>query len=200
MLYSFCSLSQCADGETPVAGLVQGTDGNFYGTTYFGGNNNFTCNASSCGTLFQITPAGEFTLLYSFCSQSGCADGWAPSSAVMQATNGTFYGTIFAGGVSANGCFGVYSGCGTVFSLSMGLGPFVQANPGFGRVGNEVGILGNNLSGTTSVTFNGTPATFTVVSSTFIKAQVPTGATTGTIQAAMPSGTLSSNSAFHVIP
>ena len=82
----------------------------------------------------------------------------------------------------------------------MGLAPFVQANPNFGKSGQVIGILGNNLTGTTSVAFNGVPATFKVVSSTYIKAELPTGATTGAIEVTTPSGTLKSNVAFQVLP
>jgi uncharacterized protein (TIGR03437 family) len=84
--------------------------------------------------------------------------------------------------------------------LSTGLSPFVSALPAAGKAGRVVGIVGNNLTGATSVTFNGTPATFTVVSGTVIKATVPAGATTGTIQVTTPSGTLNSNVAFVVLP
>jgi len=85
--------------------------------------------------------------------------------------------------------------------LSTGLAPFVETNPGFGKVGLQVGILGNNLTGTSAVSFNGTSAiTFAVVSSSLIKATVPTGATTGTIQVTIPSGTLSSNVPFQLVP
>ena len=59
-------------------------------------------------------------------------------------------------------------------------------------------ILGNSLTGTSSVTFNGTAAAFTLVSDTEITATVPTGATTGTIQVVTPGGTLTSNVAFRV--
>jgi uncharacterized protein (TIGR03437 family) len=109
----------------------------------------------------------------------------------MQATNGTIYGTTVQAG---------QFGYGTMFSLSVGLGPFVEARPSFGKVGRVVRILGNNLTGTTSVTFNGTSATFTVVSDSHIEATVPTGATSGMIEVTAPSGTLSSNVAFQVKP
>jgi uncharacterized protein (TIGR03437 family) len=66
-------------------------------------------------------------------------------------------------------------------------------------IGGEVIILGNNLTGTTSVAFNGTPATFYVDSDTEITAKVPNGATTGTVEVTTPNGTLSSNSLFRVI-
>ena len=93
-----------------------------------------------------------------------------------------------------------FEGCGTLFSLSAGLSPFVEAAPNFGKAGQPVRILGNNLGGTTSVTFNGTPATFTVVSNTYIEATVPTGVTSGTIEVTTAEGALSSNAAFEVLP
>jgi len=96
--------------------------------------------------------------------------------------------------------FGGSSLYGTVFEFSTGLRPFVAESPTFGKVGQTVRILGNNLTGTTNVTFNGLSATFQVLSSTFIKATVPGGAATGTIEVTTPSGTLNSNVAFQVLP
>jgi uncharacterized repeat protein (TIGR03803 family) len=193
-LYSFCSQSGCADGAVPYAGLVQGTDGNFYGTTEYGGaGKNNACSNAGCGTVFKITPSGTLTILYNFCLQSGCADGSQPLAALVQDTNGEFYGTTSAGGNIA-----CEYGCGTVFSLSVGLGPFVKANPTSGAVGAAVTILGTNLTGATSVTFNGTAATFTVRSKSEIATTVPTGATTGTVRVVTPGGTLSSNVPFRV--
>lgn len=95
---------------------------------------------------------------------------------------------------------GCFDGCGTAFRLSVGLGPFVQANPVFGKDGFKISILGSNLNAATSVTFNGTPATFTVVSNSLIKATVPAGATTGTIEVTTPGGVLASNVAFQILP
>ena len=69
-----------------------------------------------------------------------------------------------------------------------------------GKVGQTGGILGQGFTGTTSVSLNGIPANFTVVSDTFIKATVPPGATTGFVTVITPSGTLTSNVPFHVIP
>ena len=71
-LYSFCLQSGCPDGELPLSGLVQGTNGYLYGTTAAGGAN------GNLGTVFKITPSGTLTTVYSFCSQSGCADGDDP--------------------------------------------------------------------------------------------------------------------------
>ncbi len=95
-LYSFCSQTNCADGAEPLAGLVQATNGNFYGTTWDGG-------ASGAGTVFAITPAGQLTTLYSFCSQTNCADGANSYAVLVQATNGNFYGTTWDGGASYAG-------------------------------------------------------------------------------------------------
>ena len=182
-LYSFCSQTNCADGEFPWVGtLTQATDGNLYGTATNGGT-------TGIGTIFNITPGGSFTTLYSFCPQPGCADGGIPRAAVMQATNGTFYGTAYYDGAFSDGA---------VYSLSMGLGPFVETITRGGKVGSRVVILGNNLTGSTGVSFNGTAAIFTVVSDTEITTTVPTGATTGLVQVTTPGGTLNSNAPYRV--
>jgi uncharacterized repeat protein (TIGR03803 family) len=196
-LYNFCSLANCLDGTLPYAGLVEGTDGIFYGTTAEGGANNNTgvCFGSGCGTIFKFSRAGQLTTLYNFCSQTNCADGTSPVGSLLQATDGVFYGSAIQGG-SSNCRFG----CGTVFSLSVGLGPFVEPSLEFGKVGSSINIMGNNLKGTTNVTFNGTSATFIVESGTFIKATVPVGATTGRIEVTTQSESLSSNVLFHVLP
>jgi uncharacterized repeat protein (TIGR03803 family) len=183
-LYSFCSQSGCPDGLYPVAGLIQATDRNFYGTTLLGG-------AKNSGTVFEITPSGGLTTLHSFCSDSVCSDGSEPSAALVQDTNGTLYGTTPLDGGWLNG---------TVFSLSVGLGPFVKTNPTSGKVGAKVIILGNNLKGTTSVTFNGTTAPLLKVTASAIETRVPTGATTGRVIVTTPNRTLNSNVAFRVLP
>ena len=116
----------------------------------------------------------------------------------VQSTNGTFYGTTSAGGgVRLCGEGGEIS-CGTVFSFGTGLGAFVATQPAMGAAGTSITILGNNLTGTTSVTFNGTLAAFQVKSKSWITATVPAGATTGTVQVVTPGGTLSSNVPFTV--
>jgi uncharacterized repeat protein (TIGR03803 family) len=191
-LHSFCALADCpdrADGYDPNAGLVQATNGNFYGTTSGGG-------AASYGTVFEITAGGKLTTLHSF---DAFADGWIPFGGLVQATNGNFYGTTTYGGVDEEGCktYGT-SGCGTVFSLAVELGPFVETRPTSGNVGAAVIILGNDLKTAASVTFNGTSAAFTVVSSTEIKTTVPEGATTGRVKLKTPCGTLTSNVNFRV--
>ncbi len=190
-VYSFCSQSGCTDGQGPRAGLIEATDGDFYGTTFEGGTN---CAPYGCGTIFKITPSGKLTTLYSFCSAGvfpDCPDGDGPDAGLIQATNGDFYGT--AGG-GANVDYGM------VFSLSAGLAPFVETRTASGRVGAVVEILGTDLTGASSVSFNGTAAgVFKVFSSSAIAARVPAGATTGTVQVVTPSGTLSSNIPFRVV-
>src|SRR5215475_1046731 len=84
-LYSFCSQPNCADGRSPFGGLALGLNGNFYGTTFQGG-------ATGHGTVFEITPKGEFTTLYSFCP-TDCSDGSGPVSALTLGIDGNFYGT-----------------------------------------------------------------------------------------------------------
>ena len=102
-----------ADGGNPMAGLLHGTDGNFYGTTYVGGAN-INCvrgGSTGCGTVFKISPDGTFTTLYSFCSQPQCVDGSFPFTTLMQATDGNFYGTTEQGGTV---------NAGTVFKITPG--------------------------------------------------------------------------------
>jgi uncharacterized repeat protein (TIGR03803 family) len=186
-LYSFCSPTSCADGSYPEGDIVQATDGNFYGTSGYGGDNNF-------GTVFRIRPNGKFERLYSF--HNGF-DGGSPDG-LVQGTDGKLYGTAGSGGFRGAPC--TPHGCGTVYSLSMGLNPFVKLLLPSGKVGATTTIYGMNASGATAVTFNGTAATFTQASPTQITATVPAGATTGTIQVVTPAGTLSSNVVFHVLP
>jgi uncharacterized repeat protein (TIGR03803 family) len=176
-----------SDGSSIFGPVIEATDGNLYGTASRGGN--MLCYLDlGCGSIFEITRSGTFTTLHIFDSD----DGAAPEGGLVQGTNGTLYGTTEEGGAI---------GYGTVFSLNVGLGQFVETLPTSGKVGMTVKILGSFLTGATSVTFNGTPATFTVNSKSEITATVPTGATTGTVQVVSPRlGTLSSNVPFRVLP
>ncbi len=94
-LYIFCAQggTDCPDGAYP-SGLFQAADGDLYGTSSGGTNNN--------GTVFRISPSGTFKSLYTFCSQVNCADGFGPTS-LIQATDGNFYGTTGGGGASNEG-------------------------------------------------------------------------------------------------
>jgi uncharacterized repeat protein (TIGR03803 family) len=169
-----------ADGGRPYAGLLQALNGNFYGTTRYGG-------ADDVGTAFEMTSGGAFTLLHSLDN----ADGADPSGGLLQATNGTFYGSAWGGGADGDG---------TLFSEGAGLGPFVMTVPAAREVGQSVIILGTNLSGATSLRFNAIAATFRVVSDTEITTTVPVGATSGRVQVVTPGGTLLSNALFRVMP
>jgi uncharacterized repeat protein (TIGR03803 family) len=197
ILYKFCSQADCPDGSGPSP-LTLGTDGNFYGTTGHGGADN-NCD-NGCGTIFQITSDGILTTLHSFCVQSGCPDGSYPM-AIMQGTDGNFYGITLTGGANDSpSCdWAADAGCGTVFRLSVGLQPFVRADPAAGKIGAKIRILGTSLTGATSVTFDGTAAQFTVKSKTLIIATVPSAAATGTVEVQLPNGTLSSNVPFIVL-
>jgi uncharacterized repeat protein (TIGR03803 family) len=184
-LYSFCALTNCADGYSP-SGILQATDGNFYGATAEGGASDY-----GDGTLFKFTSAGVLTTLHDFCPNGEhCDDGEYPE-ALVQATDGNFYGVTNEGG---------RSGHGIAFQLSMGLNPFVETVTASGAPGSSVIILGTNLTGASSVTFNGAAASFTLVSSTEITATIPTGATTGPIVVTTPKGAYTSNKNFQITP
>ena len=174
------------DGANPVTALIQATDGNFYGTTSGTGSRG-TCSGNNCGCVFQLTPDGTLTTLHSFDK----TDGMNPAAALVQGTDGNIYGTT-------NGFIGQHL-YGTVFQLSMGLAPFVKTVPAGAYTHTQVLILGTNLTGATSVTFNGKTAVFTVVSPSEIQATVPGNATTGTVQVVTPGGTLLSNVPFQVL-
>jgi uncharacterized repeat protein (TIGR03803 family) len=95
------------DGACPYSALVQGRDGNFYGTTSMVG----------AGTVSKITPAGALTTLYGFCSESNCSDGSTPAG-LVQASDGAFYGTTVFGGSNNNPTECSNSGCGIAFRIT----------------------------------------------------------------------------------
>lgn len=103
-LHAFCDQVSCADGERPLAGLVMDAGGNLYGTTQFGGTSNR-------GVVFELKQKNgnwRHRVLYSFCAESGCADGSIPSAGLILDAAGNLYGTTETGGVN---------NCGTVFEL-----------------------------------------------------------------------------------
>lgn len=181
-----------SDGVNPIGTLMQATDGNFYGVTFLGGSNACLGSgyANACGTIFEMTPEGTVTTLHNFAG----TDGELPEGGLAQATDGNLYGTT--AGQGAPDCA---ERCGTVFQWSTGLSPFVTPLPASGHDGNTVRILGTDLTGATSVTFNGKAAEFTIVSPTEIKTTVPMCVKTGIIEVTTPGGKLSSNMAFQVL-
>jgi uncharacterized repeat protein (TIGR03803 family) len=151
------------DGEYPYGSLVQATNGKFYGTTSYGG-------ASGYGTLFKITPSGTLTTLYNFCVQTNCADGANPYGGLVQATNGTLYGTTVYGGAHSNGAVFKVTTSGTLtilYSFCTQTNCTDGANPyaGLGQATNgnfygTTGAGGTNNNGTVfKITSNGTLTT-----------------------------------------
>jgi uncharacterized repeat protein (TIGR03803 family) len=158
---------------------VEGSDGKLYGATATGG-------ISDAGTIYQITTTGTEKLLFSFPQRVG----EHAAATLLQHTNGKFYGTTEAGGVYGEGA---------LYSLDMALGPFITFVRPAGKPGQTAQILGQGLTATTNVTFNGIEATsFKVVSDTYLTAVVPSGAITGRVMVVTPTGTLISNVNFRV--
>ena len=157
-------------------GLIQGSDGNFYGVTRL-----------NRGAMFKFTLDRTLTILHDFSASGGSPFG-GPLG-LFQATDGKFYGTTFDGGTFD---------LGIAYSLSMGLPPFVSTFPAIASAGLTIEILGTNLTGASSVSFNGVQAAFNVLSPTVMTATVPAGATSGMITVQTPSGTLQSNTVFRV--
>lgn len=177
-LYNFCihpmgRSNFCPDNAKPQQGLTISSNDYLVGTTAY--------LSSQLPTIFAITTSGN--KFVEFAKVNPTAAG------ILQSTNGSFYGT---------GLDGTYDD-GTVFSINAGLPPFVATRPNLGPVSQSVIILGTNLTGATSVTFNGTPATFTVISATEITTIVPSGATSGKVKVKTPTGALTSNLPFAVM-
>jgi hypothetical protein len=123
-------------------------------------------------------------------------DGQSPQVTPFQHTGGTLFGDTSAGGIGNIGCVT----CGVLYSLDMSLGPFVSIVNWSGKVGKTIEILGQGFTGTTKVSFNGTTATFSVVSDTYLTTVVPAGATSGFITVFTPGGNLKSSRKFLVVP
>ena len=169
--------------RTPLGAPLPANDGQLYGTTQYGGT-------AEDGAIYSYATDGTVTTLYSFLNGTyGSVD---PIGQPFQHTNGVFYGTTEFGGPRALN--------GQVYSFNNGLPPFVSFVVPSGGVGQTIQILGQGLTGTTKVTFNGVAASsFTVVSDTYMTAVVPSGAITGTVVVTTPGGVLKSNQRFRVL-
>jgi RHS repeat-associated protein len=93
VLYSFCPVSGCADGQDPVAGVVFDGSGNMYGTTQYGG-------ANGNGVLFKLTSTGTESVLHSF---GGANDATNPNSGLLMDGSGNLYGVTANGGAHGEG-------------------------------------------------------------------------------------------------
>jgi uncharacterized repeat protein (TIGR03803 family) len=171
-------------GYGPYAGLIEATDGNFYGAA----NDN---PGVSLGVIYQLTPSGTYSMLFNLTNTGGAYPGAYPQVPLFQHTTGTIYGDTEGGGTA---------GMGVLYSLNMGLGPFVSLLPASAKVGKTVEFLGQGFTGTRAVSFDHTPTTFDVVSDTYLTATVPSGAKTGFVTVTTPGGTLSSSKKFLVTP
>lgn len=127
VIYSFCSLTACADGGIPNAGLFLDASGNLYGSTFWGGNGTNCLESgypSGCGVVFELSPpakkGGNWTqsVLYGFTGKG--SDGAHPNLNPLKAVGGAIYGTTYSGGNNEDNCFGggSYRGCGTIYRLT----------------------------------------------------------------------------------
>jgi uncharacterized repeat protein (TIGR03803 family) len=137
-LYSF---GLYPDGFLPEGGLVQGSDGNFYGTTYLGGTN--TNCLEGCGTVFRISPSGSYTSLYSFAGPPN--DGNSPAG-LVQGSDGNLYGTTAFGNTNGDGAVFRISPNGTYTNLHFFTG---SPNDGRNSYAGLVQASDGNLYGTT---------------------------------------------------
>jgi uncharacterized repeat protein (TIGR03803 family) len=138
-IYNFCSQANCADGGNPQNGLTVSKNGLLYGTTSYGGTN-------LAGTIFSVTLSGTLTVLHNFCSETNCNDGEVVYSTLLEASNGTLYGTTNLGG---------RKNWGTVFSVTPAgkfttLHSFVYTEGG-GPIGGLVQGANGDFYGTTGV-------------------------------------------------
>jgi uncharacterized repeat protein (TIGR03803 family) len=125
--YDATTISNYPDGETPIAELIQGADGNYYTTTNAGGAG--ACpgvdegTISGCGAVVKISASGAFSVLYSFpydSSNNTAPNGLYPQAGLVQGPDGNFYGVAAEGGTGGTSCADTtgLSGCGTVFKLT----------------------------------------------------------------------------------
>jgi uncharacterized repeat protein (TIGR03803 family) len=168
-------------GYQSLGGLVQGSDGNFYGT------NTLTTDIAGepNGVLYEMTPAGKVTSVVAF------QDDAEPVIAPVQHTSGALYGDTPFGGTYAMGM---------IYDVNQGLKPFAALVSAAGKPGKAIQILGQGFTQATGVFFDGVAAKFAVTSDTFLTATLPAGALSGLVTVKIPTGNLVSKQAFRVLP
>jgi hypothetical protein len=137
--------------------------------------------------LFNITKSGTYKVLHTFL----VGEASEPQATQIQHTNGKIYGLV-NGRNNSDG--------GAIYSLDVGLKPFVFLLTTSGKSGQTVEILGDALTGTSAVTFGTGSASFRVVSDTYLTAVVPVKGTTGSVTVTTPSAVLTSSKPFKVMP
>jgi len=178
-------------GSVPFEGVIQASDGNFYGANNGGGAGK---GQGAAGTIFEMTPKYVVSPIFDFT----LAEGGSPFAALLQHTNGILYGDTYQGG-SGNVSPCKTEACGVFYSFSANLPVFVRALPNFGKVGSKIGILGQGFSASSVVLFNGVPATaVTRTGTTFLLATVPAGASDGYVTVTTGTTTLKSLKKFTV--
>lgn len=142
VLYSFTGYP---DAYGPTVGLVQGSNGNFYGTTGLGGT---YANGTGRGAIFEITPAGAESILHSFTGSGSPIDGACPQASLLQLSNGSFYGTTCIGGANDLGTVFSVNSDGTESILwSFGSGTDGQNSYGALILGSDGNLYGTNPYG-----------------------------------------------------
>lgn len=188
-LYAFSptdSTGANLDGAFPTAALIRGLDGALYGAAATGG-------ANATGTLFRLSPSNAFSVLYTFSAideQLTNDDGAFPAGALLQSRDGNLYGATARGGIGHSG---------TVFKLTL-VPVLSHFSPTSGPIGTVVTLAGINLTEALSVTVNGVPAPFTILSDTVLTLTIPPGATTGRIDVVNPFGRGLTGARFKLTP
>ncbi|MGA2748339.1 MAG: choice-of-anchor tandem repeat GloVer-containing protein [Verrucomicrobiota bacterium] len=186
-LYSFTGTN---DGAYPQAALAQGSDGNFYGTTASGGA--YTNQlGQGCGTIFKISTNGTLTSLYSF---SGGNDGGYPQAALVQGSDGYFYGTTASGGGYEMSQPGICAQCGTVFKITTNgvltsLYSFGGGSDGAYPYAGLVQSSNGRFYGTTAGGLGGVGTVFRLTVAPALQAMTLTGSTLGLTSGTEAGGT-----------
>jgi uncharacterized repeat protein (TIGR03803 family) len=229
------ALTPLNDGFESLGGVIQGSDGNYYGCTDVGGLFNW-------GTAYKVTPKGVYTVLHHF-GATGSTDGVNCQVALVQATDGNFYGVqpldlvhkkgvifkldvhgaysvlyYFDGTVGATPTSALFQntngllygltqsgGIGTpsqgvIYSFNIGAAPFARLELTSGQAGSSIGIFGQGFHAATGVTFGGVAATFTALGDNYMTVTVPSGGKSGSVVVSIPSGNLTSNKTFKLLP